>query len=125
MRRTIAAAVFMTALFAAGLLVVGPASQAKAQISLGIGDNHNSFSLSIGAPPVYMAPPVYVAPAPPVYVAPPPVYVAPRPHYVAPAPRYVAPRSHYAPAPRYVAPRNTYHRAPAHPAHKPDPRYHR
>ena len=82
------------ALLAATLLVVGLASQASAEISLGIGD----FSLSIGSPPpVYVAPPppVYVAPPPPVYVAPPaPVYVAPAPmpaYYVEPGHRHTHP----------------------------------
>ena len=53
--------------------------------------------------------PVYVAPAPPVYVAPAPVYVAPQPVYVAPQPVYVAPRPVYvAPRPVYVSPRPVY-----------------
>jgi hypothetical protein len=50
--------------------------------------------------------PVYAAPPAPVYAAPPPVYVVPQPVYVAPRPVYVAPRPVYvAPRPVYVAPR--------------------
>jgi len=112
MRRLISAAALACALLVA--LVAGQVSKANAQLSIGIGDHHNSFSLSIVAPPVYVAPapPVYVAPPPPVYVAPPPVYVAPRGHY-------------YAPRPRYVAPRHNYYRVPAHPAQRQNPHQHR
>jgi len=71
------------------------------------------------ARPVYAAPPapVYVAP-PPVYVQPAPVVIVPRPVYVTPRPVYVAPRPVYvAPRPVYVAPRPVVVYRSAGPAH--------
>ncbi len=70
--------------FAAGLLGLASAAQARTNVFLSIG-------VPIAPAPVYVAPqPVYVQPEP-VYIAPQPVYVQPRPVYYAPAAVYVAP----------------------------------
>ena len=79
MKSPLSARFIAAAALAGGLL--GAASAAQA---------HGSVYFSIGVP----AAPVYVRPAPPVYVEPDPVYVQPRPIYVEP-PRYEMPAPVY------------------------------
>jgi hypothetical protein len=80
--------------FAAACLValaaVGTAAQARDNVywSLGV-EAAPGVSLGVGnVRPVYVAPPVYIAPQP-IYVAPRPVVIAPAPvYYARPAPVY-------------------------------------
>lgn len=85
---------------AAGLVAlaaVGTAAQARDNVywSLGV-EAAPGVSLGVGnVRPVYVAPPVYIAPQP-IYVAPRPLVIAPAPvYYARPAPVYYGYGPHY------------------------------
>lgn len=80
---------WMVAAAAAGALALAGNAQARSDVTWGIGVAAPGVTIgATNAPPVYYAPPVYVAPQP--------VYVAPRPVYMG-APYYVAPGYVYGP----------------------------
>ncbi|MFT3719837.1 hypothetical protein [Pseudorhodoferax sp.] len=95
---------------AALLAAAGPAQAHGVVWSVGVGAP--GAQVVVGNAPVYMAPPVYVAPR--YYRSPPPVYYAPR-VVVAPPPVV------YMPPPAVYAPRPVFYGGPYGP---PPPRFH-